>query len=113
MATFTYGTPGVDYQFDDRLLAHLRAVIVSKVRRSESFLFTWIDQTRPGEIQQSLWIHPAASMKFTIKDSASKPLNRAWLDVLTESSNSGFGLTLQSEPEPTAVPQPKLTPVRL
>ena len=89
MATFTYGTPAVDYEFDDRLLAHLRVVIVAKLRRSESFLFTWIDHSGPEDMQESLWIHPGASIRFEIRDSAAKQMSRAWLELLAASANSG------------------------
>ena len=42
MGKFIYdGNIKVD--FEDRLLAHLQAVIMAKVRRGESFPFTWKD----------------------------------------------------------------------
>ncbi len=47
MGKFIYdGNIKVD--FEDRLLAHLQAVIMAKVRRGESFPFTWKDDISTG-----------------------------------------------------------------
>jgi hypothetical protein len=54
MGTFTYGPTSTDVTFDDRLLAHLRTVIVTKLRRAECFLFTWTDESGPVPVEESL-----------------------------------------------------------
>lgn len=99
MGTFTYGPTAIDVTLDDRLLAHLRAVIVSKLRRSECFLFTWTDGTGPVPVQESLWVHPAVGLRFRIEQPATIGLNRAWVEALTQAANSPSGLT--TVPEPT------------
>lgn len=44
--------------FDDRLLAHLQAVIGAKLRRSESFYFTWKDSVQTGGGRTTIWLGP-------------------------------------------------------
>lgn len=63
MGTFTYGPTTTGVAFDDRLLAHVRAVTVTKLRRGESFLFTWLTDAEPVT-QHSVWMHPAVAMTF-------------------------------------------------
>jgi len=97
LATFTYGPAGQAVTIDDRTLAHLRAVIVAKFRRSESFLFTWMADA-DAVTQHSVWMHPAISVSFDLDTAAVRPLNPAWLDILTKAANSGPGLTPLPEP---------------
>ena len=48
------------FLFDDRVLAHLRSVIFSKLGLQESFVFTWND----SGAQRSIWMHPAMGLQF-------------------------------------------------
>ena len=59
MGKFIYGTAAASFEIDDRALAHLRIVIMNKLRRSESFMF---DLTiSDGSGHRSFWINPAVS----------------------------------------------------
>jgi hypothetical protein len=107
VGTFTYGPMALHTDFDDRLLAHLRAVMINKLRRAECFLFTWTDDTAPDMVQKSLWMHPAVGMQFELTVAAAQSLNQEWLLVLDRSANSAFGLTIRPEPEPKVEPAPK------
>ena len=100
MGKFTYGPASLEVGFEDRLLAHIRAVIVTKLRRAECFLFTWEDVSGPEPVQQSLWMHPAIGIRFEVDSAAATPLNKAWLHRLSLTANSEAGLTLCTEPEP-------------
>lgn len=44
MGRFRYGTPPLDYEFDDRTLTHLRVVLTAKMRRNEDFLMSWREE---------------------------------------------------------------------
>ena len=35
MGKFTYGSPAVEVELDDKVLAHVKAIITSKLRRNE------------------------------------------------------------------------------
>lgn len=109
MGTFICGQPHVCGAFDDRLLAHLRAVMTAKLRRGESFLFTWTDDTRGHDVTQSLWMHPAVGMQFVFEGTQPQPLNRAWLEALAASANSASGLTTVPEPATTHAQGQRIT----
>jgi len=93
---------GIELEFDDRLLAHLHVVIVQKLRRGESFCFTWRDDVGGG--RNSLWLHPSIPLHFKFFGSRSPVLNRAWIAALTLSSNSSQGLLVTPESESDDAP---------
>jgi hypothetical protein len=79
--------------FDDRTLAHLQAVIGGKLRRAESFFFSYSDEGRPV----AHWINPILPLRFTYDELPPK-LNRAWVELLTDHANSVKGLEVVPEP---------------
>lgn len=98
MGKFIYdSTTKVD--FEDRLLAHLQAVIMAKVRRGESFTFTWKDDLSTGGGRTTVYIHPNASMQFKYHGSRQPQINPAWLHALSFNANSTRGLYVVSEPD--------------
>lgn len=110
MGQFVYGSAPVLVDFDDRVLAHLRVVIASKLRRSESFLFTWEYSSAKGSGHSSVWLHPAIPLQFIFTDEKEPAVNRQWLEDLVRSSNSPGGLRVVPEPpEPTPPAAPKVT----
>lgn len=89
-------------EIDDRALAHLQLVISSKLRRGESFLFTWRPDTSLGGGRVSVWMHPHASLVFRFAGSRPPRINRAWAEAMMNAANSPAGLSLVPEPpEPT------------
>ena len=88
-------------EFDDRVLAHLQIVIGNKLRRSESFFFTWRDDLATGGGRNSVWLHSAASIVFSFHGSRPPRINRAWLDALMYQANSPGGLQVVPEPAET------------
>lgn len=102
MGKFIYdGNIKVD--FEDRLLAHLQAVIMAKVRRGESFPFTWKDDISIGGGRTTVYIHPNVSMVFKYHGSRNPQLSSTWLHALTYNANSGRGLYVIPEPDDAAV----------
>lgn len=98
MGKFIYdGNIKVD--FEDRLLAHLQAVIMAKVRRGESFPFTWKDDISIGGGRTTVYIHPNVSMVFKYHGSRNPQLSSSWLHALTYNANSGRGLYVIPEPD--------------
>jgi len=95
MGTLIYdGADG--FTFDDRVLAHLQAVIQTKLRRREGFLLIWMDRTAgPSGILRSIWLDPAISVQFVFSRPELPELNRDWLAILIERSNSNSGLLLE------------------
>ncbi|QYF75566.1 ATP-dependent DNA ligase [Cryobacterium sp. PAMC25264] len=92
---------GIEVEFDDRALVHLQVVIGSKLRRGESFFLSWNDAPSVGAGRSSVWLHPGIPLYFKYFGGKTPRLNRAWVEALTTSANSGHGLLLSAEP-PTA-----------
>lgn len=86
--------------FEDRLLAHLQMVIGAKLRRGESFHFTWKDDVSVGNGRTSIWVHPHSVLTYKYYGGRQPELNRAWIDALMYTANSPRGLYVV--PEPTA-----------
>ena len=84
--------------FDDRALAHLQIVIGAKLRRNESFYFSWKDDLSIGDGRNVVWLHPALPLRFKYSGGRMPRINREWIVQLTNSSNSAGGLQLLPEP---------------
>jgi hypothetical protein len=98
MGRMTYdGVVSVD--FDDRVLAHLQLVIGNKMRRGESFHFTWRDDLATGDGRTIVWMHPRISIVYKFWGSKTPDINRAWVDALMTTANSAAGLHVVPEPE--------------
>lgn len=102
MGTIIYGNSNVEVEFDDRALAHLQVVITSKLRRGESFLFSWSNDTAAGSGRNSMWLHPAIPLFYRFYGSKHPALNREWLEVLMTSSQTSNGLIFTLEPTGSA-----------
>lgn len=98
LGTFVYGTPSTSVDFDDRVLAHLKVVIIAKLRRGESFSFSWENTRDSGGGRSSIWLHPAIPLQFDFAGGKEPSLNRAWLEQLMQLSNTPAGLRIVPEP---------------
>lgn len=97
MGRFTYDST-VQVEFEDRVLAHLQLVIGSKIRRGESFHFSWRDDSSVGDGRTIVWIHPQSSIVYKFYGSRAPVLNREWIDALVQAANSNQGLHVVPEP---------------
>ncbi|OUE20333.1 hypothetical protein BFL36_11765 [Clavibacter michiganensis] len=84
---------------DDRALAHLQIVMVGKLRRQESFAFSWKYPAAEGDGRSTVWIAPELPLHFRFSGSRPPAINPAWVDVLMDSANSAAGLHLLPEPQ--------------
>ncbi|RLP78053.1 hypothetical protein D9V32_01640 [Mycetocola tolaasinivorans] len=91
MGTLVYG-PGARFDFDDRVLEHLKAAIGIKLRRQESFYLNWVLRQSEGGGRVSLWISPSVGLQFQFAGGKPPHLNREWVDALGEIANSGHGM---------------------
>jgi hypothetical protein len=98
MGTFRYESD-TQANFDDRLLLHLQHVIAMKLRRGESFTFTWISSAAGrGDRHVSVWLNPRSALTFSFFGSRPAQLNPAWLEALAFTANSTAGLQIVPEP---------------
>lgn len=85
-------------EIEDRLLAHIQVVIGNKLRRDESFYFSWKDDASLGTSRMSIWVHPHATLVFKYYGSRPPAINPGWLDALMHTANSPGGLYAVGEP---------------
>lgn len=97
MGKLTYDSTVV-VDFDDRLLAHLQMVIATKLRRGESFAFTWRDDAAVGDGRTTIWLHPALPLVFKYFGGKAPAINRTWVEMLLQTANSSSGLHIVPEP---------------
>lgn len=99
----------VRFSMDDRTLAHLQVVVADKLRRRESFAFTWPQTVEEGGGRVSVWISGSSALAFTFDHRGPYRMNRLWLEELARSANSPGGLQLIEEPvedDPSSADRP-------
>ncbi|RLP78054.1 hypothetical protein D9V32_01645 [Mycetocola tolaasinivorans] len=92
MGTLHYGSSGQEFPFDDRLLSHLKAVIVGKLRRGEGFMLTWTETE--GQQSHSIWLYPSIPLHFVFEREEHFPLDRSIFEALSTGANGSDGLRL-------------------
>jgi hypothetical protein len=106
MGKLLYGDSGIEIEIEDRLLAHLQLVIGAKLRRKESFFFSWRDDPASGDGRSSIWMDVSIPIFFKYRSSRVPEINREWIDLLIQSSHSGRGLEFIPEPGEGATAPP-------
>ncbi|BFM24109.1 hypothetical protein [Microbacterium sp. che218] len=112
MGHLYYGTATESIQIPDRLLSHLKVVVTTKLRRSESFTLSWthVDGT-PG--RSTLWLQPAIPMRFVFDSAEPETLNATVLKNMADMANSSAGLVVDLHVDiPTSEASPRVSPSR-
>jgi hypothetical protein len=107
MGTLSYDRLVID--LDDRMLMHLQVVMVQKLRRGESFLFSWHNSVECGGGRCAVWMNPAIPLYFRFSGGHAPTLNREWVALLAQSANSSRGLILTNETPSAGGGEPTLT----
>ena len=100
LGTLSYGAPPHEIQMEERLLAHVKVVIIDKLRRNESFLMSW-EPAGDGSGRTSAWMHPSIPLVFTFPASRPPRLNQNWLELMAKGAMSSEGLRIMPEPPET------------
>lgn len=93
MGTLTYANATAPIAIEDEVLAHLRAVTLTKLRRNEPFALT---VPTGGDQSETLWIHASIPIRFVVDTAV--PLHRPLLARLMQAASSTGGLDL-TDPE--------------
>lgn len=96
MGTLYYGSARTPITIDDRLLAHLKVVITSKLRRNESFLLSWDEPVDRGSGRASVFIHPMCDLIYRFDGSRHPDLDQQQLETMSAESMSGRGLVIEA-----------------
>ncbi|MFC7431393.1 MULTISPECIES: hypothetical protein [unclassified Agrococcus] len=109
MGHLTYAG-STQYEIEDRMLAHVKAVVSAKLRRQESFLLSWTVDAHAGSGRVSLWMSPSIPLEFRFSGSRVPQLSPMWLEALMEMANSTRGLVLVTEQEAEQITAGKQAP---
>ena len=80
MGTLYYGAARTPITIDDRLLAHLKVVATSKLRRNEPFLVSWDEPAENGSGRGSVFIHPTCDLIYRFDGSRAAELDQQLLE---------------------------------
>lgn len=106
MGKLLYGDSEIDIEFEDRALTHIQIVVGAKLRRGESFFFSWKDDIEVGDGRSSIWLDRGIPLYFKYSGGKVPTINREWIEILSSSANSGQGLVFTTEPGvPTPAPK--------
>jgi hypothetical protein len=97
MGCLIYGPTGTRVDIDDRTLAHLKVVILTKLRRGEGLAFSWNRGPEQGGGRDTMWLAPSIGVEFQFVGGRPASLNKVWLDELMASANSSGGLHILPE----------------
>jgi hypothetical protein len=108
MGKLIYADAELDIDIDDRPLAHLQIVIASKLRRGESFFFSWKDDPSAGGGRSAIWLDRSIPLYFKYSGSRAPAINRQWVAELLI-ANGSLGMVFTDEPNSMsgATPRPR------
>jgi hypothetical protein len=97
MGRLVYGATQRTIVMDDRLLAHIEVVVLSRLRRNNAFALRWaeVDGERPG--RRTIWIHQDTDLCFEYDTAEQDELDRDLLDQLAKAADSNTGMNLRTE----------------
>jgi hypothetical protein len=94
VGTLYYGAARTPIRIDDRVLAHLRAVVTAKMRRGEGFLLSWTDSAEVGHGRSSVWVHPVCDLHYKFDGGTAPKLDQAMLEAMNVDSIQPHGIEL-------------------
>ncbi|MDQ1217146.1 MULTISPECIES: DUF7882 family protein [Microbacterium] len=107
MGQLHYGNSDTRIEIPDRLLAHLKVVIATKLRRNESFMMSWTTD----EGRSSIWLQPSIPLRFVFESADMEILNPAAVRDLANAATSSAGLVVALDQEIPEAPQREPRPV--
>lgn len=103
MAKLFYGTATEPITIDDRILAHVKVVIATKLRRGESFTLSWVHGADQPVGRSTIWLQPAIPLRFVFESEQPETLDQNLLKRMANDANSSRGLSLDIDlTEPAA-----------
>lgn len=107
MGHLYYGSDSEPIDIPDRLLAHIKVVIATKLRRGESFTLSWRHPDNEPGGRSTLWLHPSIPLRIVFDDAEPEVLDSHWLQELAAgaSSTGGLSISLTENAARSRVPQ--------
>ncbi|WES63154.1 hypothetical protein P0L94_11875 [Microbacter sp. GSS18] len=111
MGRLYYSTSTDAIEIPDRVLAHLRTLTTTKLRRSESFTVSFCHPAG----RSTIWLHCAIPLRFEFDSAESDALDREYLEELARSAAASGGVVIDltetddvQEPEQLSVARARL-----
>lgn len=102
MGVLFYGDGSEPIEVPDRLLAHVKTVIATKLRRNESFTMSWRHGSGQAPGRSTIWLQPAIPLRFVFDSAEAETLDPELLTSLAHGANSSGGMILPAEVESPA-----------
>ncbi|WP_295789828.1 hypothetical protein [uncultured Microbacterium sp.] len=104
MGLLFYGSSESPIHVPDRVLAHIKVVIATKLRRGESFTMSWRHPVGEHSGRSTIWIQPSIPLRFVFGATEPETLDPALLQAYATLANSSSGLTVDLDEHPAATP---------
>jgi hypothetical protein len=111
MGQLHYGDTAQPIDIPDRLLAHLKVVITTKLRRGESFTITWKHRDDDAAGRSSLWLQESIPLRFVFDSAEAEQLDSSALQDMAHRAASSAGLVVSLDDLPAEREIAKLAPV--
>jgi hypothetical protein len=92
-----YGNDSQPAELPDRVLAHVKAIAATKLRRGESFTLTWRHSEGVPGGRSTLWLNPSIPLRFVFANPEGEMLDQNILKRLANDAASSSGLTIRFE----------------
>jgi hypothetical protein len=92
MGQLFYGGSQAPIEIPDRMLAHLKVVAATKLRRGESFTLSWQHPSDTPQGRSTIWVHPAIELRFVFASAEVERLDSAILQRFANQAGSAAGL---------------------
>lgn len=97
MGKLFYGHTDQPIDIPDSLLAHLKVVVTTKLRRSESFTLSWRHHDDESDGRTTIWLQPSIPLRFVFDGSEPDTLDADFMQELAKGASSAAGLTVDIE----------------
>lgn len=94
MGNLEYNSSRPAIEIEDSVLAHVKIVIGTKLRRNESFMMTWLSKPDASSGRLTIWVHPAIPLVFEFDQPTVQPIDPARVAQMMDQLNSRGELVL-------------------
>lgn len=96
MGQLFYGNSDDSIVLPDRLLAHLKVIATTKLRRGESFTLTWTHPHGEPAGRSAIWLQASIPLRFVFDSPEPERLDPALLQKYANGAMSSGGLVLDA-----------------
>ncbi len=93
MGQLFYGNAIAPIEMPDRLLAHIKVLAATKLRRAESFTLTLKHVAGRGG-RETIWLQPSIPLRFVFESPENEKLDSNLLTEMARAASSSAGLTV-------------------